>query len=99
MMLSVAEIAVCMRQARRDAIRRRVYEDVYSRPIFAPVEPIIRNARLELRYRELLAEPIHARTAATWYELDEIEDSIMRLGRDPADFWFKRENITRSKNK
>jgi hypothetical protein len=63
MMLSVAEIAVCVRQARRDAIRRRVYEDVYSRPIFTPVEPIIRNARLELRYRELLAEPIHARTS------------------------------------
>ena len=88
-MLSVAEIAVYARQARRDAIRRRVYEDVYSRPIFAPVEPIVRNRRLELRYRELLDEPIHSRTAATWDELDEIEDAIMRLGHDPSRFWAK----------
>ena len=69
------------------AIRRRVYEDVFSRSMFTPVEPIVRNARLELRYRELLDEPIHTRTAATWDELDELEDSIMRLGQDPSRFW------------
>ena len=87
-MPTVAEIAVYMRQVRRDAIRRRVYEDVYSRPMFAPIEPSIKNKRLELRYRELLDQPIHARSAATWEELDEIEDSIMRLGHDPSKFWL-----------
>jgi len=84
---AVAEIAVYMRQVRRDAIRRRIYEDLYTRPIFLPVESSVRNARLELRYRELLTQPSHSWSAQTWEELDEIEDSIMRIGQDPSQFW------------
>lgn len=89
-MMTIAEIAVHMRQVRRDEIRRRVYEDTFTRPASFWVEPPARrNARLELRYAELLEQPIHERSQHDWCELDEIEDSIMRLGLEPRRFWYK----------
>ena len=68
-------------------IRQNVLEGMYQRPSVAEVRPIKENLRLRLRFTEALKEAqdicednMESQECHwAWYEVDELEDSLMRL--------------------
>ena len=66
--------------------RKNVLEGVYRRPSVVEVRPIRENLRLRLRFTEAIKEAQEICEEDTtseachwaWYEVDELEDSIMR---------------------
>ncbi len=66
--------------------RKNVLESMYRRPNIAEVRPIKENPRLCLRFKEAIEEAQEICEEDTtseachwaWYEVDELEDSIMR---------------------
>lgn len=66
--------------------RKNVLEGVYRRPSVVEVRPIRENLRLRLRFTEAIKEAqeicednIESQECHwAWYEVDELEDSIMR---------------------
>ena len=67
--------------------RKNVLEGMYRRPSIVEVRPIRENLRLRLRFTEAIKEAQDICEDNTesqechwaWYEVDELEDSIMRL--------------------
>ena len=70
--------------------RQNVLEGMYQRPSVAEVRPIKENLRLRLRFTEAIKEAqekceIDMNSTEchwAWYEVDELEDSILRLYPD-----------------
>jgi hypothetical protein len=66
--------------------RKNVLEGMYKRPSIVEVRPIRENLRLRLRFKEAIEEAQEICEDDTtseachwaWYEVDELEDSIMR---------------------
>ena len=66
--------------------RKNVLEGVYRRPSVVEVRPIRENLRLRLRFTEAIKEAqeicednIESQERHwAWYEVDELEDSLMR---------------------
>ena len=66
--------------------RKNVLESMYKRPSIVEVRPIRENLRLRLRFTEAIKEAQDICEVDTtseachwaWYEVDELEDSIMR---------------------
>ena len=66
--------------------RKNVLEGMYRRPSVVEVRPIRENLRLRLRFTEAIKEAQEICEEDTtseachwaWYEVDELEDSIMR---------------------
>ena len=66
--------------------RKNVLEGVYRRPSVVEVRPIRENMRLRLRFTEAIKEAqeicednIESQECHwAWYEVDELEDSLMR---------------------
>jgi hypothetical protein len=66
--------------------RKNVLESMYKRPSIVEVRPIRENLRLRLRFTEAIKEAQEICEEDTtseachwaWYEVDELEDSIMR---------------------
>ena len=66
--------------------RKNVLEGVYRRPSIVEVRPIRENLRLRLRFTEAIKEAqeicednIESQECHwAWYEVDELEDSLMR---------------------
>jgi hypothetical protein len=66
--------------------RKNVLEGVYRRPSVVEVRPIRENLRLRLRFTEAIKEAqeicednIESQECHwAWYEVDELEDSLMR---------------------
>ena len=66
--------------------RKNVLEGMYRRPSIVEVRPIRENLRLRLRFTEAIKEAQEICEEDTtseachwaWYEVDELEDSIMR---------------------
>ena len=66
--------------------RKNVLEGVYRRPGVVEVRPIRENLRLRLRFTEAIKEAqeicednIESQECHwAWYEVDELEDSLMR---------------------
>ena len=66
--------------------RKNVLESMYRRPSIVEVRPIRENLRLRLRFTEAIKEAQEICEEDTtseachwaWYEVDELEDSIMR---------------------
>jgi hypothetical protein len=63
--------------------RKNVLESMYKRPSIVEVRPIRENLRLRLRFTEAIkeAQDICEEDITSdwaWYEVDELEDSIMR---------------------
>ena len=67
--------------------RKNVLEGMYRRPSIVDVRPIRETLRLRLRFTEAIQEAQDICEDNTesqechwaWYEVDELEDSIMRL--------------------
>ena len=67
--------------------RKNVLEAMYQRPCIAEVRPIKENLRLRLRFTEAIKEAqeicemdaYSSECHWAWYEVDELEDSILRL--------------------
>ena len=67
--------------------RKNVLEGMYRRPSIVEVRPIRENLRLRLRFTEAIKEAQDICEDNTesqechwaWYEVDELEDPIMRL--------------------
>ena len=67
--------------------RKNVLEGMYRRPSIVEVRPIRENLRLRLRFTEAIKEAQDICEDNTesqechwaWYEVDELEDSLMRL--------------------
>ena len=67
--------------------RKNVLESMYRRPSIVEVRPIRENLRLRLRFTEAIKEAqeiceddVESQECHwAWYEVDELEDSIMRL--------------------
>ena len=67
--------------------RKNVLEGMYRRPSIVEVRPIRENLRLRLRFTEAIKEAqeicednIESQECHwAWYEVDELEDSLMRL--------------------
>ena len=67
--------------------RKNVLEGVYRRPSVVEVRPIRENLRLRLRFTEAIKEAqdicednMESQECHwAWYEVDELEDSLMRL--------------------
>jgi hypothetical protein len=67
--------------------RKNVLEGMYRRPSIVEVHPIRENLRLRLRFTEAIKEAQEICEDNTesqechwaWYEVDELEDSLMRL--------------------
>ena len=67
--------------------RKNVLEGMYRRPSIVEVRPIRENLRLRLRFTEAIKEAQEICEEDTgsqechwaWYEVDELEDSLMRL--------------------
>ena len=67
--------------------RKNVLEGMYRRPSIVEVRPIRENLRLRLRFTEAIKEAqeiceddVESQECHwAWYEVDELEDSIMRL--------------------
>ena len=70
--------------------RRNVLESMYQRPSIVEVRPIKENLRLRLRFTEAIKEAqemceIDKNSSEchwAWYEVDELEDAILRLYPD-----------------
>jgi len=70
--------------------RKNVLESMYKRPSIVEVRPIRENLRLRLRFTEAIKEAqekceIDKNSTEchwAWYEVDELEDSILRLYPD-----------------
>ena len=70
--------------------RRNVLENMYQRPSIMEVRPIKENLRLRLRFTEAIKEAQDmcemdkdsSECHCAWYEVDELEDSILRLYPD-----------------
>jgi hypothetical protein len=66
--------------------RKNVLEGMYRRPSIVEVRPIRENLRLRLRFTEAIKEAqeicednIESQECHwAWYEVDELEDSLMR---------------------
>jgi hypothetical protein len=66
--------------------RKNVLESMYRRPSIVEVRPIRENLRLRLRFTEAIKEAqeicednIESQECHwAWYEVDELEDSLMR---------------------
>lgn len=66
--------------------RKNVLEGMYRRPSVVEVRPIRENLRLRLRFTEAIKEAqeicednVESQECHwAWYEVDELEDSIMR---------------------
>ena len=66
--------------------RKNVLEGMYRRPSVVEVRPIRENLRLRLRFTEAIKEAQDICEANiesqechwAWYEVDELEDSLMR---------------------
>jgi len=66
--------------------RKNVLEGMYRRPSVVEVHPIRENLRLRLRFTEAIKEAqeicednVESQECHwAWYEVDELEDSIMR---------------------
>ena len=66
--------------------RKNVLEGMYRRPSIVEVRPIRENLRLRLRFKEAIEEAqeicednIESQECHwAWYEVDELEDSLMR---------------------
>jgi len=66
--------------------RKNVLEAMYQRPSIIDVPPIKENLRLRLRFTEAIEEAqeiceldVHSEEChLAWYEVDELEDSLMR---------------------
>ena len=67
--------------------RKNVLEGMYRRPSIVEVRPIRENLRLRLRFTEAIKEAqeicednVESQECHwAWYEVDELEDSLMRL--------------------
>ena len=67
--------------------RKNVLEAMYQRPCITEVRPIKENLRLRLRFTEAIKEAqeicemdaYSSECHWAWYEVDELEDSILRL--------------------
>ena len=67
--------------------RKNVLESMYKRPSIVEVRPIRENLRLRLRFTEAIKEAqdicednMESQECHwAWYEVDELEDSLMRL--------------------
>jgi len=67
--------------------RKNVLESMYRRPSIVEVRPIRENLRLRLRFTEAIKEAqeicednLESQECHwAWYEVDELEDSLMRL--------------------
>ena len=67
--------------------RKNVLESMYKRPSIVGIRPIRENLRLRLRFTEALKEAqdicednMESQECHwAWYEVDELEDSLMRL--------------------
>jgi hypothetical protein len=67
--------------------RKNVLEGMYRRPSVVEVRPIRENLRLRLRFTEAIKEAqeicednLESQECHwAWYEVDELEDSLMRL--------------------
>jgi len=67
--------------------RKNVLESMYKRPSVVEARPIRENLRLRLRFTEAIKEAqeiceddVESQECHwAWYEVDELEDSIMRL--------------------
>ena len=70
--------------------RKNVLESIYQRPSIVEVRPIKENLRLRLRFTEAIKEAQEmckidqdsSECHWAWYEVDELEDSILRLYHD-----------------
>ena len=70
--------------------RRNVLEGMYRRPSVSEVQPIKENLRLRLRFTEAIKEAQEtckldkdsSECHWAWYEVDELEDAILRLYPD-----------------
>ena len=70
--------------------RRNVLEGVYQRPSVVEVQPVKENLRLRLRFTEAIKEAQEtckldkdsSECHWAWYEVDELEDAILRLYPD-----------------
>ena len=70
--------------------RKNVLEAMYQRPTIIDVPPIKENLRLRLRFTEAIKEAQEmckidkdsSECHWAWYEVDELEDSILRLYPD-----------------
>ena len=70
--------------------RRNVLENMYQRPSIVEVRPIRENLRLRFRFTEAIKEAQEiceidkdsSECHRAWYEVDELEDAILRLYRD-----------------
>ena len=66
--------------------RKNVLEGMYRRPCIVEVRPIRENLRLRLRFTEAIKEAqeicednVESQECHwAWYEVDELEDSLMR---------------------
>ena len=66
--------------------RKNVLEGMYKRPSIVEVRPIRENLRLRLRFTEAIKEAqeicednVESQECHwAWYEVDELEDSLMR---------------------
>jgi hypothetical protein len=66
--------------------RKNVLESMYRRPSIVEVRPIRENLRLRLRFteaikeaQEICEEDMESQECHwAWYEVDELEDSLMR---------------------
>ena len=66
---------------------KNVLESMYKRPSIVEIRPIRENLRLRLRFTEALKEAqdicednMESQECHwAWYEVDELEDSLMRL--------------------
>ena len=67
--------------------RKNVLESMYKRPSIVEIRPIRENLRLRLRFTEAIKEAqdicednVESQECHwAWYEVDELEDSLMRL--------------------
>ena len=67
--------------------RKNVLEGMYKRPSIVEIRPIRENLRLRLRFTEAIKEAqeicednVESQECHwAWYEVDELEDSLMRL--------------------
>ena len=70
--------------------RRNVLENMYQRPSIVEVRPIKENLRLRFRFTEAIKEAQEickidkdsSECHWAWYEVDELEDAILRLYPD-----------------
>ena len=70
--------------------RKNVLQNMYKKPSIVEVSPIRENVRLRLRFTEAIKEAqemckIDKNSSEchwAWYEVDELEDSMLRLYPD-----------------